>query len=170
MKCQFCKWFYESQLVLRGKEFVRYCKVKNEKITSDTEACKYFNPTSFHCDKYDCRLTFSQCLSRRRNEKKLRGYLDCAKCRQWDNGIREIALKYFIDQKPIITPRNFIEEVKEPEKRTIKRRGKKDRETKEKPESERKIKRRCKEVKEPEKRTIKRRGKNKEKTIKRRRR
>lgn len=163
IKCGYCDWFSQSNVLTRGDKSSlskRKCVAKGKQITEDSESCRYFKPVYFHCEKYNCRLQFEQCIARRRNRKNLTDYLPCKKCRQFDTEIRGIIEEYFIEMVPIVTPRhlargndgNTIGSGK------IKRRGQK------KDSQKRKIKRRDKVNENPngktQKRKIKRRRKS----------
>lgn len=158
MPCSCCEWWAHSRVVQRGSSgYIRSCIAANKEIKSNSDPCKYFNPTYFHCDKFGQRITFMQCLNRRRNEKKLTSWQDCKKCRQFDKEIREVISDYFLDANPTVTPRHLIKKEETPSgsARKIKRRERPE-------ETTRKIKRRSneeKKQKEP-KRTIERRDNN----------
>ena len=148
--------------------------VKGKSVTFDSSSCQYFKPTYFYCDQNNCRLTYGQCLARRRNTQNLMGYLACKKCRQFDTDIREIIMSYFIDMIPIIIPRKFSKDNNDQSiigsgkikrrqkdngnKRKIKRRDKPEQQG---PNNKRKIKRRDKHNNKKDQRTIKRRSKPK---------
>lgn len=164
-KCGYCDWWIQSDIVSRGDKSssltTRMCVAKKKRITEDSESCRYFNPTYFYCDQYNCRLVFEQCIARRRNRKSLTDYLPCKKCRQFDTEIREIIKDYFIDMVPIVTPRHLARGESDVQigSGKIKRRGQK------KDGQKRVIKRRDKGNGKPqaqkEKRKIKRRSKPK---------
>jgi len=128
MSCSCCLWWTRSKVVQRNNSgFVRRCIASKKEVKADSEPCQYFNPGYFQCDKYGCRLTFLQCLSRRRNGKGFLSWEECNDCRQFDKEIRPIIEKYFIDMVPIVTPRNLLSENVDSglgSKRTIKRREK----------------------------------------------
>lgn len=164
-KCGYCDWFLQSDFVSRGEKgaaSVRKCIAKHRRITEDSESCRYFKPAIFYCDNNNCRLTFEQCIARRRNRKNLIDYQSCKKCRQFDTDIREIVQDYFIDMVPIVTPRHLNRgesnnSVNQVGSGKIKRRGQS------KEDQKRKIKRRDngngKAQPEKEQRKIKRRSK-----------
>lgn len=166
IKCGYCDWFTQSDVLTRGDKSSlaqRKCIAKKRKITEDSESCRYFKPVYFYCEKYNCRLLFEQCIGRRRNRKNLTDYLPCKKCRQFDTQIREIVQEYFIDMVPTVTPRHLLTRGNENGpviigSGKIKRRGQK------KEGQKRKIKRRDKGNGKPkgkaQKRKIKRRQKS----------
>jgi hypothetical protein len=166
--CANCDWWCKAKILSRGdKGTVTYrkCPALKMRVQSQDKSCKYFNPVYFHCDKNNCRLTFGQCLARRRNPKNLIGYQNCKNCRQFDREIREIVEEYYIDMVPIVTPRhlargNEMENVEENNigSGKIKRRNKKEGNN---PNGKRKIKRRENPPPNGKRRKIKRRSKPK---------
>lgn len=148
--CQNCDSWCEAVL-LSKKE--RRCLTSGKVVESTTKSCKYFNPIYFYCDKFQQRLTFNQCLARRRNEKGFASYQDCKKCRQFDLEIREIIQEYWLDMKRIVNARNRESSDESLGSGKIKRRNKGN------PENKRKLKRREKPPTKENHRKIKRRNK-----------
>ena len=159
IQCGNCDWWPNSPIVKidKQKNTVRKCIAKKRRVRAESESCKYFKPTYFFCDKYQQRLPFEVCLSRRRNRKGLSGYLPCKKCRQFEREIKEIIERYFIDSTPIKTPRHLSRGDEKIGSGKIKRRQKKDQD---KAKSKRKIKRRDKSKSNKKGRKIKRRVKS----------
>lgn len=163
IQCGNCDWWANSPITSREsqKHITRRCVAKLKRIQSDTKSCRYFKPLYFHCDKYNCRLTFDQCLSRRRNVKNLSGYAGCKNCRQFEKEIREIIEAYYLETVPIVTPRHLArgnELTNQIGSGKIKRRKKKEGSN---PNGKRKIKRREKPQSNGKRRKIKRRSKPK---------
>jgi hypothetical protein len=168
MTCSCCNWWVRSKVISRGSGanslYVRKCIASGKEVKSNSEKCRYFNPTYFYCDKYNCRLTFAQCLQRRRNDKKFNDWDECRNCRQFDKEIRPILEKYYLDRVPVVTPRklrDYDKKKETPKKRVIKRRNKPD------SKKPRTITRRSKSVSNKP-RKIKRRSKSEPRKIKRR--
>lgn len=164
IKCGYCDWFYQSDVQTRGDKSSlakRQCVARRKGVSEDTDSCRYFNPVYFHCEKYNCRLQFEQCLARRRNRKGLTDYLPCKKCRQFDTEMRDIVEEYFIDMVPIVTPRHLARGNPGVQigSGKIKRRGQK--KEGQNANGKRKIKRRDKPNGNQQKRQIKRRSKPK---------
>jgi len=109
--CGCCHWFYKSNVVARGTSnnaaYTRKCIASKKKVMSDNDRCKYFNPEYFYCDKFGVRLKYVQCLARRRNEKKLREWDVCKRCRQFEKEIADVIKDYFLEMVPIVTPRRL---------------------------------------------------------------
>lgn len=145
MTCSYCDWWAKSPVVQKGRSFnTRKCIASDIKIQADSKTCKYFNPIFFFCDQAGQRLSFIQCIARRRNEKKINAWASCRKCRQFDKEIKAIVEKYFIDVRPIVTPMKFKNKTSSVITRKIKRRNKTERQIKRRNKGrvERQIKRR----------------------------
>lgn len=153
-KCIYCCEWSHSPIIRREtdrsshKMIFRKCPVIKKQIDTDSDGCKYFNPSlAFHCDKNHCFIDFMACLNRRRNPKDLDIFKQCKKCRQFENDIKPIIEDYWLNKKEIIKHKMSIKRREKTEaKKGIKRREKKTRKI---------IKRRAKNIKV--KRIIKRR-------------
>lgn len=159
IKCGSCDWWANSPIKNRGDRnsaTQRKCIAKRSDVSEDSESCRYFKPQYFHCSENNCRLTFDQCLARRRNTKNLLGYQNCRRCRQFDKEIREIVESYYLDLVPIVTPRHLArgENGEKIGSGKILRRPKKDGQSS---KGKRKIKRRNKPTNTEKPRKIKRR-------------
>lgn len=114
--CIYCQHFAKSKVVTRKKKtdapYKRKYQYRKKRITSESPACKYLLPVeTFYCDVNDNRLTFLQCLARRRNVKNLPDYKQCEKCRQFEREIKEILQQYFIDADQPLLPKGFKEQI-----------------------------------------------------------
>ena len=167
--CGNCDWWSQSEVVSRSDKSsttIKKCIARRKKIASDSESCRYFKPHIFYCEQNNCRLTYEQCIARRRNSKNLVDYQNCKRCRQFDKEIRDIVLQYYVDMVPTVTPRHLLVRGESDIANAsgpvgsgkIKRRQKSSSES---ANSKRKIKRREKPNGEDKKRTIKRRSKAK---------
>ena len=125
-KCIYCRHWQSSTIIpATGK---RTCTFTHKIINPDKKIeCACFNPDYFYCEKNNIRLSFLNCLNRRKNDRMLNGFNSCGKCRQFDIDIKDILTDFWIECKKI----NLT-----PAKRKIKRRKK-----------QRKIKRRNKQRK-----------------------
>jgi len=181
--CKHCNHWYSSSVIgkridedeihekkkkrKKDKNFkptTRRCIITKKKIQSNSPNCKWFNPSSIYCNENNHPIKISNCLDRRRNEKQLASWDYCRKCRQFDQEIRDIAEKYWLNATPI-NIKTKEEERSKKKKRKLKRRG--ESEIHQEHITTRTIKRRKKTETTKPKRTIKRRGKR---TIKRRKR
>jgi len=166
--CEFCTYFANSKIIQKkideenpkksSKEpILKRCKASRNKINIDSSACEFFDPsTFFYCQKNNCRIAVIQCINRRRNEKGLRDYDDCLKCRQWEKWIKYIADEFWMKGQKAKPPKKSIRRREKSESKItrrrkpvskIKRREKpiKTRITRrDKPANKRKIKRRAK--------------------------
>lgn len=146
-KCIYCYEWSRSPIIRRStdqeqsshKTISRKCPIIKKQINTDSNGCKYFNPSLFfYCNKDQCFIDFIACLNRRRNSKDLDSFNGCKKCRQFDKDIKPIIEDYWLNGKEIIKHRLPIKRRDKTEtKRIIKRREKKIKKT-----IKRKIKRR----------------------------
>ena len=131
--CGYCRYWSESKVTSRGTinaiEISRKCPASLSHVQSDSKSCKYFNPLYFYCDKRGVRIEIIQCLNSRRNPKAFVANEPCKKCRQFEKDVREIAISYYIDSTPTITPRHLMakdaeQDAPKPPQKKLKRRGK----------------------------------------------
>jgi hypothetical protein len=107
MKCLYCYHFMDSKILnpVRkvGEDLLKKCKVTKSKISIDSDTCQYFNPvTTFYCDINRQRLHILNCLQRRFNEKNLEDWNPCKSCRQFEQEVKAIIQKYYIETSEVL--------------------------------------------------------------------
>lgn len=114
--CRYCDWWYQSAVIRKSIEedkknpkknknkeqkVTKRCLVTRKKINSASPHCKWFSPSTIHCDEHSQRIKIINCLDRRRNEKLFPTWEKCKNCRQFDIDIKEIAETYWLGGKII---------------------------------------------------------------------
>lgn len=133
--CEYCKYFAPSKVIRKKVDedsdkrkkrgpVRKRCIASGKKIDIESTACDFFDPAAFfHCARNHQRIAFIQCINRRRNEKGLKTFDDCRKCRQWDTVIKHIAEDYWLKGRKPLSPKKSIRRRQKKES-TIRRREK----------------------------------------------
>lgn len=132
--CEYCTYFAPSkpmrEKVVEGEEkkkkkgpVKKRCVATNRKIEIDSPACEYFDPAQFfYCSKNNCQIAVIQCINRRKNDKQLKSFEDCEKCRQFENIIKTIAEEYWLSARKPLPPKKQIRRREKKESKIRRRR------------------------------------------------
>jgi hypothetical protein len=130
LRCGYCNQFATGKIKRSGGDIIKKCAARQIEVDFNHKTCKYFDPSEFFfCEKHGQRISFAICLSSRRNFVDMNKYLPCKKCRQFDQEIKELVSKYYLDANKI---KNYNPDMpgrklkrRNKTKRTLKRRTKK---------------------------------------------